>query len=284
VSAAITRWRGRAAAAETARVVIAAKRICFSAIDSLSKELIAEMNVRLNRRNIWSPSLIALAAVAVAGGLAVNGRATSEPFPDAPRSQHFSPFGPCPLASANRYLPKRAGCVTVRRADANGDGRIDLVLLYARLNTRGLPAAHELKVVLASGGTLTVRVPRFAFDGPTIMRLRNLNARPGVEIVVHEAHSTTEELAGVYAIDRGALRRAGGFAFDGEDGGIVFGFTCHTRPPATIVQHEFDERIPFRGVWDRTDTNYHWVDGRLRRSATRKVKAKPSRGQIGVHC
>jgi hypothetical protein len=40
----------------------------------------------------------------------------------------------CPLAPPNRYPPARSGCVTVRRADLNGDGRQDLIIVYSTLN------------------------------------------------------------------------------------------------------------------------------------------------------
>lgn len=72
--------------------------------------------------------------------------------------------------------------MTVRRANVDGHGVTDLVLLYARLNARRAPTAHTLKVVRASGLTLVLQVPQGSLDGMTIARLRDVNARPGVEI------------------------------------------------------------------------------------------------------
>jgi hypothetical protein len=216
-------------------------------------------------------------------------QAPGQPFPDAPQSQHFSTFGRCPVAPPSRYLPDRVGCLSVRRADVDGDRRPDLVLLYAHLDSRGYPlfrhdhaGAFTLKLVRASGGSLATRVPQGDLNS-TILRARDINARTGIELLVHEYHVTTEEELGVYAFDGVGLRRAGGFRFDGTDGGIVFGVTCHPRP-ATIVQHDFAERIPFRSVWDRTDTTYRWVGAHLRRTTVRKAKARPTRRQIGDHC
>jgi hypothetical protein len=210
-------------------------------------------------------------------------------FADAPRSQRFSTFGRCPVAPPSRYLPDRVGCLTVRRADVDGDRRVDLVLLYARLDARDYPIFRHgsepftLKLVRALGGSLAARVPRGDLNS-TIVRARDINARPGIELLVHEYHVTTEEEVGVYSFDGARLRRVRGLLFDGADAGIVFGLSCRRGPPAAIVQHDFVERVPFRGVWDRTDTTYRWAGARLRRASVNKRKAHPTRSQIGIHC
>lgn len=98
-------------------------------------------------------------------GSAVVGQRPGQ-FPNAPRTQPGRwPAGfPCPLASANPYLPPHSGCVTVARGDVDGDGRPDLILLYALLSTHRFdggftPARFTLKVARASGGTLSIEVP-----------------------------------------------------------------------------------------------------------------------------
>lgn len=60
----------------------------------------------------------------------------SATFPGAPHTQPGAWEGgatTCPRAAPNRYLPPRSGCVSVLRRDVDGDGRPDLVLLYAHL-------------------------------------------------------------------------------------------------------------------------------------------------------
>lgn len=217
--------------------------------------------------------------------------AAGQQFADAPHSQRFSEFGRCPQAPPSRYLPARAGCLSVRRADVDGDGRTDLVLLYARLDSRGFPRSRRhgdsdrftLEVVRARGGVATTAVPRSDLN-TTFLRARNLDGRPGIELLVHEYHVTTTEGLGVYTFERGALRRPRGFVFDGSDAGLAFGVTCRRGAPATIIQHDFAERIPFREIWDRTDTTYRWAGARLRREGVQRVKAPPTGNQIGLHC
>jgi hypothetical protein len=273
--------------------------------------LIEEARRRARRRRYRNALMLAAVAVAGlyagfggSGGSGANGdsaaggapgqpgsHAATQPFPDAPQSQRFPTFGRCPLAPPNRYLPRRAGCVTVRRADVDGDGRRDLVLLYARLDARGYPifssrdpkSGFTLKVVRRGRSVVAAHVPRGDLNA-RILRAADLNARAGIELLVHEYHVTTSEGVGVYTFGRDTLRRAHGFVFDGSDAGIVSGLTCNLGPPATIVQHVFTERIPFRGVWDRVDTTYRWVGAALRRVGTRKVTASPTRRQVGVHC
>jgi len=219
----------------------------------------------------FGPQLVAQLERLVGGRAAVTGR-----FPNAPYSQPGNwrkGANSCPLAPPNPYLPRRAGCVTVRPADVDGDGRPDLILLYGQLSTHRLgsgfiPTAFTLKVLRASGGTLVAHIPHPQAN-PTIVRLRNVNERPGVEIFIHETHISSGELMGVYTFDGHSLHRAGGFWYGG-DSALVQGFTCHRGPPATIVQHQFLLEGPSRtGRWRRTDTTYVWVGARLRRGATR---------------
>jgi hypothetical protein len=106
---------------------------------------------------------------------------------------------PVPSHRRTPICQKRAGCVTVRRADVDGDGRPDLILLYGQLSTHKLgtgfiPTAFTLKVLRASEGTLVAHIPQPQAN-PIIVRLRNVNERAGVEILVHETHISSGELA-----------------------------------------------------------------------------------------
>jgi len=128
-------------------------------------------------------------------------------FPNAPHSQGPTSGGSCPLAPPNPYLPSRAGCVTVRRADVDGDGRPDLILLYGHLSTRRfaggfIPTGFTLELLRATGGKLTTRVPH-PVESPTIDHIRDVNDRAGAEIFIHETHISSGELVGVYTFKSG---------------------------------------------------------------------------------
>jgi hypothetical protein len=254
--------------------------------ESLGEQLVHAVETRSapRRRELVMTALVAALALAIGGVLLVSLRPAGHraaaprgaPFPGAPASQHFSQFGTCPLAPPNRYLPRGASCVTVRRADVDGDGRADLVLLYAR-------GGHfRLDVRRAAGGRLHARVG--GDRNATVEIARDVNSVPGVELFLYQNHVTTAEYMGIYTFDGSALRQAGTVAFGGHDAGIRFGVVCHRRPPPSVVQLEFQERMPFRGVWDRTVTTYAWDGARLRRAATGTDRAAPTPGQLGVHC
>lgn len=236
------------------------------------------------RKRWLGPALALSAATALSGAAATGSRAgTAAGLPAAPASQSFAQFGPCPPAPAGGLVPAGSGCVTVRRADVLGNGRTDLVLLYARLNTHGEALGFTLEVVAPGGRRLTLRLARTDMN-ISVALVRNVNARPGVELFLHEGHVTTDEVMGVYTFDGRRLALAGRFAFDGVEAGILSGFTCHAGGAPAIVQHVFQERTPFAGVWERTNTTYRWVGARLSRGASETVRASPSAAEVGVHC
>ena len=213
-------------------------------------------------------------------------------FPGAPRTQpgSWSAVSACPLAAPNRYLTGRVGCVTVDRADVDGDGRRDLILLYARLGRQRfagwfIPTSFVLEVVRASGGVLTVRVPHLEND--VIIRARNVNDLPGAEIFVREGRISSRSFAGVYAFDGRRLHRAGEFTYGG-DSAQRYGFVCHPGDPATITQYAFLlEQGPIAtGRWHGTVTTYQWQRSELRRTAMRTTVKRgfPPEQLQGVHC
>jgi hypothetical protein len=273
-----------------------------------AEALIEEARERARRRRWWYGIAIVLALLAGGGlyagfggggggGSTVHGRPSSggggagqpsshahgQSFTNAPRSQRFNLWGRCPPAPPNPYLPSDAGCVTVGRADVDGDGRRDLVLLYGRLGTnqRGIP--FTLKVIPASGGTLATALPPSV--NAKIAMVRDVNARRGAEIFVLDGESTSGKSVGVYTFDGRAVRRAGSFMFGGEPS-IAFGFACRRGPPPSIVQHQFEQRTPFHGVWDHTDTTYQWAGAQLRRLAVHKSPhpISLSRRQMRMDC
>ena len=211
-------------------------------------------------------------------------------FPNAPHSQRPTSGGSCPLAPPNPYLPSRAGCVTVRRADIDGDGRPDLILLYAQLSTRRfagglIPTSYTLELLRASGGKLTTRIPH-PVESPTIDHIRDINDRAGAEIFIHETHISSGELVGVYTFNGHALRRVGGFWWGG-DSAQRYGFTRRPGHPSSIVQRQFVLEGPsMTGRWQRTDTTYIWIGPELRNAARRTTQRYgiPPRSQVREVC
>jgi hypothetical protein len=212
----------------------------------------------------------------------------SQPFPDAPVSQSFRYGSSCPAAPTNPYLTSPAGCLSVREADVDGDGRPDLLLLYTHPGVKRFNYHFTLKVFLASGGIVTVQLS--AGDIPaSFLLLRNVNGRPGVEMFVHTAHISTSEEAAIYTFNGIALQRAGSFAYDGYDiGEVQFGIVCHV--PKTIVQYEFSTNTPGPAsgrIWKELATTLSWQGAALKPAATTTATfkgANPPAGLVGVGC
>jgi hypothetical protein len=236
-------------------------------------------------------SLVAgMSVLGAAGAIAAPGASGASPgFPAAPHSQRFGYGSSCPAAPANRYLTGPAGCLSVRLADVDGDGKPDLVLLYTHPGVQSFDYDFTLKVYRASGGTLTAQLP--AGDIPaTFLLLRNVNRRPGVEIFIHTDHISTNETMAIYTFNGTMLQDAGKFAYGGYDiGEVQFGVTCHA--PTTIVQHEFSVTSPTapasRRTWTHWATTYTWVGAALKQGATKTTTfkgANPPASEVGVHC
>lgn len=245
------------------------------------------MSVCHSLRGRWVSRLGVVCLAVWIGAAALPAAAVGRSFPGAPHSQHFGYGSSCPAAPTNQYLAGPAGCLSVRFADVDGDGRPDLVLLYTRPNVKHFRYRFTLKVYRASGGTLVAHIP--AGDIPaTIKRLRDVNDRRGVEVFVHEVHISTAELMGIYTFDGKQLRRAGAFSYGGYDAGLKFGFTCHRGTPATIVQDQFSlSSLKVPHIWHRLARSYRWAGGTLQQGASRITIFKgssPPRGRVGVHC
>lgn len=233
---------------------------------------------------------LALAALVVAGAFVLvlrhGGAAHSAPavggppaparFPGAPSTQPGDWEGGenvCPLAAPNRYLPSRAGCVSVLRVDVDGDGRRDLVMLYATLTHQGygnryLPRAFTLEVILAGGDTVRVALPR-PESNASLIEYGNVNDWPGAELFIQVGRISSGSWADVYTFRGGRLIREGVTLAYGGDSATRAGFTCQRRTISTIVQHTFLlGNSGERGRWQRTDTTYVWHGPRLRRAGS----------------
>jgi len=212
----------------------------------------------------------------------------SGPFADAPESQSFSNGSSCPAAAANRYLTTPAGCLSVRLADVDGNGRPDLVLLYTHPGVKNFNYEFTLKVYRVSGGTLTAQLP--AGDIPaSFLLLRNVNRRPGVEIFVHIDHISTNETFVIYTFNGTKLQQAASFFDYGGDVEVRFGVTCHV--PTSIVQDEFGVTSSIfpasQWTWTHRETTYTWVGATLKQGVTRTTTfkgANPPASEVGLRC
>jgi hypothetical protein len=220
-----------------------------------------------------------------AGNLAHAAGAAAPRLSDVPQSQHFGYGSRCPAAPANRYLTAPAGCLSVRVADVDGDGKVDLVLLYTNPRINGDAYRFTLKVFRAGGGVLTARVP----DGDIpaeIIRLHNVNGLSGAEIFIHFVHVSTAESAAVYSFDGNRLRLSGELSYGGYDAGVRFGFSCRVAKHPAIVQDEFALSTMPR-AWRHVVTTYRWDSAALQQGATQTgtfTGTRPPQSAIGLHC
>src|SRR4029077_12134509 len=132
----------------------------------------------------------------------------------------------------NRYLPPRSGCVTAVRADMNGDGRPDLILVYSRLGRQHpywyaagsappsgkhdfVADAAFLKVVLAGGGSASIKV-----DGAwaaAVDAVGRVSRAPGAEVFLEVSRSSSGASVVAYGFRNGRLIPAGVTFYEGGD-------------------------------------------------------------------
>ena len=228
----------------------------------------------------------------------------SRAFPGAPSTQPNG-YGVasrvCPLAPANRYLPARSGCLTVMRADIDGGGRPDLVLVYSRLSrqhpswyapgTAPPGLRHEyvaeaafLRVVLDDGVRVTARLPQTvaaAVDG-----IAHVNDDPGSEIFLEVGRISSGASGLAYGYEHGSLVPAGVTLAYGGDSGTKAGFDCLPGRPPRLIQRTFTliGGAMINGPWRETDVIYAWHGPRLRRvsQSTFTRRGAVSAGESGI--
>jgi hypothetical protein len=224
-------------------------------------------------------------------------------FPGAPRTQANQDWVEtrvCPLAARNPYLPPRVGCVTALRADIDGDGRPDLILLYSELSHEragqlGLPASMSneyvatratLKVVRARGGIAATRV----YAGcsgcaltAAVVAVARVNTDPGEELFLHVSHTSSGETAVAYGFHDGRLVPAGLLGYGG-DSATQAGFDCLAGNPPRLVQRTFMGGTNIYGWWTETEITYAWQGPHLVKTATRTFRRRglPPHSQTGV--
>lgn len=242
------------------------------------------VGLRRHRRIGWVVVAAAVAAGALIAGMAVGeaGAARhadgqpSNSFPGAPSTQSNG-YGvethACPLAPPNRYLPARSGCITVKRADVNGDGRPDLILVYSRLSRQhpsgyvgGTPPslrpdfmadAAFLKVVFANGTSVVALLggPRAA----AIDAVAHVNDDPGSEIFLEVWRISSGATAVAYGFHDGRLVPAGVTLGYGGDSASKAGFNCLPGKPPRLIQRSFELIGPtIDGWWRETNVIHLW--------------------------
>jgi hypothetical protein len=173
----------------------------------------------------------------------------------------------CMKAKRFGYVPVHDVCSDALTADIDGDGRPDLVLLYARPITgtgASLKAYPEtLKVIRASGGVVQAHF-KPAIPGPGIVAVRNVNANPGDELFIYSSWISSGAQVRVYSFHAGKLIRGGANLQMGGDSADRFGFDCLRRPTPEIVQRDYSLIGPtIYGRWRLTTYTYGWEGATL---------------------
>lgn len=233
---------------------------------------------------------VGVAVLVFAGGSGPGN--TSVGFPDAPHTQRNG-YGvatdACPLAPANRYLPARSGCVTVIRADVNGDGRPDLILVYSRVSRQhpdwfagGTPPSlqHDfvaqaafLKVVLANGTSVTARIP--PARAASIVAVAHVGDERGDELFIQFLQISSGANAVAYGLHAGRLVAAGVTLAYGGDSASKAGFDCLTGNPARLLQRTFELLgATIYAWWRQTDVTYAWHGPLLVKIAVRTFERR----------
>jgi hypothetical protein len=208
----------------------------------------------------------------------------------------------CPLAAPNGYLPARSGCVTVMRADVNGDGRPDLILGYSRLSRQhpsgypGIPPslrrefgadAAFLKIVLANGTSVSTRLTQTR--AAAIASVAHVNDDPGSEILLEISRISSGANGVAYGYHDGRLVPAGVTLNYGGDSAARAGFNCLPGNPPRVIQRTYENIGPtVNGWWQETNITYTWHGPRLVQTAKRTFKRRgavtASESSIGHGC
>jgi hypothetical protein len=245
------------------------------------------------------------AARGMGGSAGSSGLASTAPaFPGAPQTQahvYGVSSGFCPLAVSNRYLPPRSGCVTVVRADINGDGRPDLIVVYSRLTGQRLSGANvpadlngyydassaHIAVYFAGGGKVFARIG--AARAVAVDAVAHVNDEPGREVFLDVSRISSGAGVAAYGFHHGRLVSSGVTLGYGGDSDTHGGFNCIPGPPPRVVTRNFELIGPtVFGWWKETEATYVWHGAKLVQTAVKTFKehgAPPtSETDVGSGC
>jgi hypothetical protein len=245
------------------------------------------------------------AARGMGGSAGASGLASTAPaFPGAPQTQahvYGVSSGFCPLAASNRYLPPRSGCVTVVRADINGDGRPDLVVVYSRLSLDRLAGANvpadlngyydadsaHIVVYFAGGGRVSTRIGdarATAFDA-----VAHVNDEPGREVFLEVSRISSGAGVAAYGFHDGRLVSSGVTLGYGGDSGTQNGFNCLRGQRPRVITRNFEFVGPtVYAWWTETEATYAWHGPKLVRTSARTFREQgmptASETDVGSGC
>jgi hypothetical protein len=180
--------------------------------------------------------------------------------------------------------------VTVGRADVDGDGRPDLIIVYSRLSGQhpsgfagGTPPslrgdfvakAAFLKVVLAGGTSVSTRIiGTRGTRAAAIDAVAHVNEDPGKEIFVEVERISSGATAVAYGLHDGRLIPAGVMLEYGGDSATKTDFDCLAGNPPRVIQRAYELIGPtIDGWWRETNVTYVWHGPKLAQTGTRTFK------------
>jgi hypothetical protein len=188
------------------------------------------------------------------------------------------------------------------RADVNGDGRPDLILVYSRLSRQHppgyvlstpplrdefVPKAAFLKVVLANGTRVSTRIR--GASAAAIDSVAHVNDDPGSEIFLEVSRISSGAAGVAYSFHDGRLVPAGVMLAYGGDSASRAGFNCLPGNPPRLIQRTYELIGPtIDGWWRETNVTYTWHGPRLVQTAQRTFKRRgavtASETSIGHGC
>ena len=178
--------------------------------------------------------------------------------------------------------------MSVRRADVNGDGRPDLIIVYSRLSRQhpasypGIPPslrrefgakAAFLKVVLANGTSVSTRITQTR--AAAIDAVAHVNDDPGSEIFLEVGRISSGANGGAYGYHDGRLVPAGVTLDYGGDSAARAGFNCLPGNPPRLIQRAYENIGPtINGWWQETNITYTWHGPKVVQTAKRTFKRR----------
>ncbi len=185
------------------------------------------------------------------------------------------------IAGYASALPFSDG-TTSFKADVNGDRVKDDGSVT--LDASGI---GTLNVALAGDGTVTRTFPGDpSGNEPAVVRTRNYDGRPGVEVLVHTQHISTNETYLFFSYRSSKLTRSRAFSAYGHDDEYRFGFRCKTTDSGRFVYQYFLQKIA-GGKWKLTTTKFKWYKGKPVKYGKQTVKTlrwSDAKSFVGIAC